>query len=140
MLFEDAPLRLLSLHHTGLTNEDTCLLADQLAANPEQNATQAYLACLKIGPPMHSALTPTQQQQGSEAVPFVLETVQKLNQLISSLQGLQVLEIWGLNAEQQSSLSDAWAEVKGRPVHIAVSADVFRICSNARPVHGPVSS
>ena len=120
------------MHHTGLTNEGLCLLADQLAGNSEQNATQAYLACLKLGPAMHSALTPTQPQQGGEAVPFLPETLQKLIQLISSLQELQVLQIWGLSTEQQSSLSDAWAEVKGQPGNIAVSADAFRICNNAR--------
>ncbi|KAL0018705.1 hypothetical protein WJX79_006061 [Trebouxia sp. C0005] len=31
MLFEDAPLRLLSIHHTGMTNEDLCLLFEQQA-------------------------------------------------------------------------------------------------------------
>ena len=103
-------------------------MADQLAANSQQNATQAYLACLKVGPPMHSLSAST--QQGSEAAPFQPETMHKVTQLISSLQELQVLQIWGLNAEQHSSLTNAWADAKGKPGYVAVSADAFRICSN----------
>jgi len=130
MLFEDAPLRLLSIHHTGMTNEDLCLLFNQLAANPEENATQAYLTCIKLGPAVRWVSAPG--QQCSEPVPFEPETLQQMIRVLGALPELQVLQVWGLDEEQQASLTDAWKRTKGEPGHVGTAVDSFRICGSSR--------
>ena len=130
MLFEDAPLRLLSIHHTGMTNEDLCLLFTQLTADPEEISTQAYLTCLKLGPAVHWASA--SNQQASQAVPFTSETLQHMSDMLKVLSELEVLQVWGLDAEQQARLADAWSSVKTHPGHVTTTADSFRICTSSR--------
>jgi len=130
MLFEDAPLRLLSIHHTGMTNEDLCLLFTQLTADPEEISTQAYLTCLKLGPAVHWASA--SNQQASQAVPFTSETLQHMSDMLKVLSELEVLQVWGLDAEQQARLADAWSSVKIHPGHVTTTADSFRICTSPR--------
>ncbi|KAL0029936.1 hypothetical protein WJX77_008325 [Trebouxia sp. C0004] len=128
MLFEDAPLRLLSIHHTGMTNEDLCLLFSQLTADPEEISTQAYLKCLKLGPAV--LWTSASDQQASQAVLFKSETLQHMIDMLKGLPELEVLQVWGLDAEQQARLADAWSSVKAHPGHITTTADSFRICTS----------
>ncbi len=130
MLFEDAPLRLLSIHHTGMTNEDLCLLFNQLTADAEEISTQAYLTCLKLGPAVHWASA--SDQQASRAVPFTPETLQRMLDVLKGLSELEVLQVWGLDAEQQARLADAWSSVKAHPGHVTTTADSFRICTSPR--------
>ncbi len=127
MLFEDAPLRLLSIHHTGMTNEDLCLLFDQLTADPEEISTQAYLTCLKLGPAVHWT-----SASASQAVPFTPEILQHMVDMLKGLLELEVLQVWGLDAEQQARLADAWSSVKAHPGHVTTAADSFRICTSPR--------
>jgi len=128
MLFEDAPLRLLSIHHTGMTNEDLCLLFDQLTADPEEISTQAYLTCLKLGPAVH--WTSASDQPASQTVPFTPETLQRMVDMLKGLSELEVLQVWGLDAEQQARLADAWSSVKAHPGHVTTTTDTFRICTS----------
>ncbi|KAL0053305.1 hypothetical protein WJX82_004023 [Trebouxia sp. C0006] len=128
MLFEDAPLRLLSIHHTGMTNEDLCLLFDQLTADPEEISTQAYLTCLKLGPAVH--WTSASDQPASQTVPFTPETLQRMVDMLKGLSELEVLQVWGLDAEQQARLADAWSSVKAHPGHVTTTTDSFRICTS----------
>lgn len=130
MLFEDAPLRLLSIHHTAMTNEDLCLLFNQLTADPEQISTQAYLTCLKLGPAVH--WPSASDQQVSQAVPFAPETLQCMIDMLKGLSELEVLQVWGLDAEQQARLADAWSSVKAHPGLVTTTADSFRICTSPR--------
>ena len=126
MLFEDAPLRLLSIHHTGMNNEDLCLLFNQLTADPEEISTQAYLTCLKLGPAVH--WTSASDQQASQPVPFTTETLQHMTDMLKGLSELEVLQVWGLDAEQQARLAHAWSSIKAHPGHVTTTADSFRIC------------
>jgi len=130
MLFEDAPLRLLSVHHTGMTNEDLCLLFNQLTTDPEEISTQAYLKCLKLGPAVQ--WTSASDQQASQAVPFTSETLQHMVDMLKGLSELEVLQVWGLDAEQQARLADAWSSVKAHPGRVTTAADSFRICTSPR--------
>lgn len=130
MLLEDAPLRLLSIHHTAMTNEDLCQLFHLLSAAPEDNAAQAHLTCLKLGPAAQQPL-PSEPQR-TITVPFASETLQRLTDLLGSLSELQVMQVWGLQEDQQASLAGAWESVKGEPGHVTRSADSFRICVSHR--------
>lgn len=133
MLLEDAPLRLLSLHHTGMTNEDLCLLFTQLTANPDENAAQAYLTCLKLGPPVQwVALT---EQQTSQPTPFNSGALQQMAHLIEKLPELQLLQVWGLDESQQLCLTETWKSSKGEPCTVSLSNGSCRISSLARWPH-----
>lgn len=131
MLLEEAPLRLLSIQHTGMTNEDLCMLFHQLAGNPEENATQAYLTCLKLGPAVQWPSSPP-EQHCSQAVAFAPDTLHQLISLLRNLPELQVLQVWGLDADQQSCLTDAWQAAKGNPGHVGTTVDSFRVSSSDR--------
>ena len=130
MLFEDAPLRLLSLHHTGLTNEDLCLLLTQLAANPDENAARAYLSCLKLGPPVQR--TGNAEQQTSQPVPFSSDALQQMTHLVEKLPELQVLHVWGLDESQQLCLTETWNSSKGEPCTVSLCDDAYKVSSLAR--------
>ena len=129
MLFEDAPLRLLSLHHTGMTNEDLCLLLTQLTGNPDENAAQAYLTCLKLGPPVQWI---GNAEQTSQPVAFTSDTLQQMTHLVEQLPELQVLQVWGLDESQQLCLTEAWNSSKGEPCSVSLCGDSYRISSLAR--------
>lgn len=130
MLLEDAPLRLLSLHHTGLTNADLRLLLTELTANTDDNATQAYLTCLRLGPAVQWPDDP--EHQSSQSVAFDTATMQQLISLIDKLPQLQVLQVWGLDDNQQMCLTEAWRSSKGELCLISTPADSFRITSASR--------
>lgn len=130
MLFEDAPLRLLSLHHIGMTNEDLRWLLTQLTANPDDNATQAYLTCLKLGPPVH--WTGDTEHQTSQPVAFDTDALQQLTSLVGSLPELQVLEVWGLDESQQLCVTETWKSSKGDSCTVSSSTGSYRVSSLAR--------
>ena len=130
MLFEDAPLRLLSIHHTGMTNEDLRLLMKQLAANPDDNATQAYLTCLKLGPPVE--WVGNAEAQTSQPVGLNSDSVQQLTGLLDKLLELEVLQVWGLDEHQQGDLTEAWKSVKQQQCNVSRPDDSFRISSLGR--------
>lgn len=130
MLLEDAPLRLLSLHHTGLTNEDLCLLLTQLTANPDDNAAQAYLTCLKLGPPVQ--WIGNTEQQSSQPVALNSDALQQMTQLVEKLPELQVLQVWGLVESQQLCLTETWNRCKGEACTVSLCDDSYRVSSLAR--------
>lgn len=130
MLLEDAPLRLLSLHHTGMTNEDLCLLLTQLTANPNENAAQAYLTCLKLGPPVQ--WIGNNEHQHSQPVAFDTDTLQQMTHLVEKLPELQVLQVWGLDESQQFCLTETWKSSKGELCTVSLCDDSYRFSSLAR--------
>ena len=97
MLLEAAPLRLLSLHHTGLSNADISTLCNLLTSNPTDCCTQAYLNVLTLGPPVRTSVDSSSQQQ-SETVQYEPATLQKLLTLPGQLPELQVLPAVSLHA------------------------------------------
>ena len=115
ILLDTAPLRLLSLQHTGFSNVDLIVLCTLLTANPADSGTQASLTVLKLGPPVHWRTDSTGQQL-SEATTFASDAMQQLMALPGSLPELQVLQVWGLDEEQQLTLREAWTAIKGAPV------------------------
>lgn len=132
ILLETAPLQLLSLHHTGLSNASLSLLCSLLTANSEQCATAACLTVLKLGPPVEWATDSTGQQL-SKVVLFHSDTVQQLSALAGGLPELQLLQIWGLDEQQQLSVADSWTDAKGN-FTMQTTADFLRLGSN-RSVH-----
>ena len=130
MLLEDAPLRLLSLHHTGMTNADLCLLLTQLTANPDENAAQAYLTCLKLGPPVQ--WTGHTEQQISQPVAFDGDALQQMTHLVEKLPELQILQVWGLDESQQHCLTETWNSSKREPCTVSLCDDSYRVSSLAR--------
>ena len=131
MLLEDAPLRLLSLHHTGMTNQDLCSLLTLLTASPEENATQAYLTCLKLGPPMRWT-DDAPPRARPQPVAFDCDTLQQLASLVEKLPELQVLEVWGLDESQQLCVTDAWTSSKGEACSVSSHDGSYRVSSMAR--------
>lgn len=91
------------------------MLCTLLTANPDDSSTQASLTVLKLGPPVQWKADTTGQQL-SEATTFDSDTLQQLMALPGSLLELQVLQVWGLDEEQQLTLTEAWTAVKGAPV------------------------
>ena len=121
---------MLSIHHTGMTNEDLCGLFNLLTADPEENATHAYLTCLKLGPAMQWASS--LEQLASQPVPFSSETLQHLISLLEGLPELQTLQVWGLDEDQQLSVTEAWKGSKGEPGYVRIADASLRISSNIR--------
>lgn len=91
------------------------MLCTLLTANPDDSSTQASLTVLKLGPPVQWKADTTEQQL-SEATTFDSDALQQLVALPGSLPELQVLQVWGLDEEQQLTLTEAWTAVKGAPV------------------------
>lgn len=131
MLLEDAPLRLLSLHHTGLTNQDLRSLFTLLTASPDENATHAYLTCLKLGPPVHWTHN-TEPQATPQPVAFDSSALQQSASLVEKLPGLQVLELWGLDESQQLCMTEAWKSSRGEPCTVSSHDGSYRVSSLAR--------
>ena len=132
ILLETAPLRLLSLQNTGLSNVDLTSLCSMLTANPAECATQACLTVLKLGPPVQWT-TDCMGQQHSKAVSVDSEMLQQLLALPGHLPELQVLQVWGLDQQQQLDLKEAWIAAKGSPT-VQSSADSVRL-SSIRQAH-----
>lgn len=126
-MLDTAPLQLLSLHHTGLSNANLGFLCSLLTASSESCSTAACLNVLKLGPPVEWAADSTGQQL-SKVVPFDSDTMQQLLALSSSLPELQLLQIWGLDEEQQLSMTDAWMTGRGSPDNQS-TADSLRLSS-----------
>lgn len=103
-----------------------------LTANPAECATQACLTALKLGPPVQWT-TDCMGRQHSKAVSMDSDVLQQLLALPGHLPELQVLQVWGLDQQQQLDLKEAWNAAKGSPT-VYSDADSMRL-SSIRQAH-----